>query len=441
MCSRLDLLNSSGNYYDIRSSEEAKVHLHIAFNAFCKRMKRQQLIEKEKAALKYCESHSIHPIMLAVMNMDLPFEGFSAYEFFRQDLMHTLLGRLKTWVFTTICMLFRLSKIMKTEYQHCLSNLDDAIINFLPNNALAFPFHHFQNGVTIFCLSSTDSKKSKLTTSGLGKIDYSRMVSLVLQMLISINERRDIICDKYSAHGMTCTVKTAVLGAGWCLLDAYLTLNRKKLTSEELVIAGKVLQTANHATFIQFCYKQILQNNPTTVNPKEIKPHYSGHLIEFYQRDGSNLIYNTTSLEAAHKFLVKDTFRHSSMRQTGEGLVVELYHRMSRSKLLRRSKIEFQKLFNLESILKTKDETKLNVISVETESGIVYECSTSKIDRQELIYSNNHWQLRSLETDNVFLNPICPIEYLIDQCYKDQILTGCLDRIKLNEKGKTLPIH
>ena len=375
--------------------------------------------------------------MLAVMKLNLPFENFSAYEYFRQDLMHTLLGRLKTWVFSTICILFRLSKLFKQKFQHSLSNLDDALINFLPSQALAFTFYHFQNGITTFCLSSTDSKKNKLTTSGLGKIDYSRMVSLVLQMLLCINERRDIICDVYTADDMPCSVKTAVLGSGWALLDAYLSLNRKSLTSEELVIAGKVLQIANYSTLIQHCYKQILLNNPTILTPKEIKPHYSGHLIMFYERDGSNLIYNTASLESAHKYLVKDTFRQSSKRQSGEGLVVELYKKMNRSKLLTRAKTEYENALKLPRIEKNIDQTNINIISVVTEAGVVFECSKFSSDRQALLYDTGRiiWKLQPLKNTNEFLNPICPIQYLINQCYTDPYLGKCLERIKTNDYG------
>jgi hypothetical protein len=267
------------------------------------------------------------------------------------------------------------------------------------------------------------------------------MVSLVLQMLISINERTDIICEQFVANGMTCTVKTAVLGAGWSLLDAYLSLNRKSLTSEELMIAGKVLQTANYAYLIQHWSKQLLLNNATLVVAKEIKPHYSGHLIAFFERDGSNLIYNTTSLEAAHKYLVKETFRHSSMRQTGEGLVVELYNRMNRAKLLRRSKTEFERALKLTSIKKTKNEIKLHVITVETEAGVVFECSTFSSDRQELTYTRNSWKINCISSKNSFLNPLCSMEYLVEQCNSDDNLQECLNSIKNNINGNELHLH
>ena len=235
---------------------------------------------------------------------------------------------------------------------------------------------------------------------------------------------------------MNCSLKTAVLGAGWSLLDAYLSLNRKKLTSEELMLAGKTLQTANYAYLIQHCYKQILLNNPTVRDSKEIKPHYCGHLIEFFERDGSNLIYNSTSLEAAHKPLVKEMFRHSSMRLS-DGLVVDLYQRMNRGKLLRRSKIEFEKAFNLESVMRNKDEKKLHVITVETEAGVVFECSKFSSDRQELFFdsSSETWNITSVKNRNMFLNPMCQMDYLLEQCYRDEILTACLEGIKNNNIG------
>jgi hypothetical protein len=184
-CPSCELLNPSCSGYSIRNSEEAKRHLEVAFSAFCKKKKRRKLNNIEKDALLYCESKSIYPIQLAVMEIEPPFPEYSSYEYFRQDLMHTLLGRLKTWVFSTVVILYKFAKKFKGKCQHSLANLDDALIDFLPHHSLSFPFHHFQNGVTVFCISSTDSKKSKLSTSGLGKIDYSRMVSLLIQMLLS----------------------------------------------------------------------------------------------------------------------------------------------------------------------------------------------------------------------------------------------------------------
>ena len=184
-CKKSELLNPSSSQEPIRDSSETVLYLKGAFGSFIRKMKKIRLNPRDLEVLKYCEDRSIEPLNLAVMNVDPPFQGFSAYEYFRPDYMHTILGRLKTWCFTTVVICHRVSSLFKGEFANSLANLDDALINFLPNHSLPFQFHHFQEGVTLFCLASTDSKRSKLSTSGLGKIDYSRMKSLVIQMLIS----------------------------------------------------------------------------------------------------------------------------------------------------------------------------------------------------------------------------------------------------------------
>ena len=183
-CPKSELINPVITNCSIRDSDEAIHYLKGAFSSFLKQKKKQILTKIDKEILQFCENNSIVPLYLAVFNIEKPFQDFSCYEYFRPDHMHTLLGRLKTWCFTTIVICHRIAKICKGDFVQSLANLDDALINFLPNHSLPFVFHHFQEGVTLYCLASTDSR-NKLTTSGLGKIDYSRMVSLVIQMLIS----------------------------------------------------------------------------------------------------------------------------------------------------------------------------------------------------------------------------------------------------------------
>lgn len=183
-CDKCDLLNPSCLGNSIRDSNQASEYLKDAFSAFIRKMKKKKLSTRDLEVLKYCEDNSIEPLQLATMNIELPFKDFSAYEYFRPDLMHTLIGRLKTWCFTTIVICHRIAKLKKGIFHQSLAHLDDALINFLPNHSLPFKFHHFPEGVTIYCLASTD-KRSKLSTSGLGKIDYSKMIPLVIQMLLS----------------------------------------------------------------------------------------------------------------------------------------------------------------------------------------------------------------------------------------------------------------
>jgi len=237
---------------------------------------------------------------------------------------------------------------------------------------------------------------------------------------------------------MEISLKTAVLGAGWSLLDAYLTLNRKSLTSEELVIASKTLMTANYAYLIQHYYKQKLLNNSMKRTPKEIKPHLSGHLIHFYERDGSCLIYDSWAIETGHKRFFKNIARHSSGRLGGEGLVVELYNRMNRGKLLKRAKMEYERFYNLTPIQRIRNRIiDPHVISVETEAGVVYECSTFQSDRDELVYNENstNWFVKCVGHYSDFLNPICRVNHIIEQCEKEDNLKACLIAIKNKEAG------
>ena len=98
-----------------------------------------------------------------------------------------------------------------------------------------------------------------------------------------------------------------MLGSGWCLVDVCLDFSRKELTSDELFHLDKYLKTTNYACLVQYAYKQILLNNPTTRDSSQIKPHMSGdHLCPNYQRDGSAVVWDSMQYESAHKYKVKD---------------------------------------------------------------------------------------------------------------------------------------
>jgi hypothetical protein len=68
---------------------------------------------------------------------------------------------------------------------------------------------------------------------------------------------------------------------------------------------------------------------------------------------------------------------------------------------------------------------------------VVFECSKFSSDRQELYYDGflDQWSLKKTKSGNSFLNPICPMAYLIEQCNFDETLAACMEVIKTNEKG------
>jgi len=182
-CPRSNLYNPDISNCTTRDGEEASVYLKGAYSIFCKKVQGLKLNDREKDVLNYCKGKSIHPLELAVMKLNLPFPGYSVYDYYRPDLLHTLIGLLKKWVFMTVVCVARIGSELKGVLKENLSNLDDALMNFLPKHSLPYVFEKFENGITKFCQSSFDAR-DKLSTGGLSSIDSQKFPSLVLQMLI-----------------------------------------------------------------------------------------------------------------------------------------------------------------------------------------------------------------------------------------------------------------
>lgn len=184
-CRRRDLQNPYINNFAPRTGIEEALMLENAFEIFCASfLPNTVLSDDDKYVLQYCEERCIYPIKPAFMDVSLPFDGFSHYDYLRPDLQHTVQGRMKSsWIFQTVVVLSRISSIRKRDFRDNVALLDDALMNFLPKHSLPFDFDHFEEGVSTYCYAAQDSR-AKLTTSGLGKIDHQRVPSLLLQMLI-----------------------------------------------------------------------------------------------------------------------------------------------------------------------------------------------------------------------------------------------------------------
>ena len=164
----------------------------------------------------------------------------------------------------------------------------------------------------------------------------------------------------------------------------------------------------------------------------------------FFERDSSPKVYNTVNTEGSHKTKVKDIFRHSSKRHNGAaGLLLELFERLNTSKLLKRANAEYQRINNLEPIRCMKQERDAHVITIETEAGIVFECSTFSSDRCEIRFSHTSkvWMLGTSSNECDFLNPICGLNYLLEQMNLEESLKASLEAIKTNTPGIKLTIH
>jgi hypothetical protein len=178
----------------IRDFEEAIPRWQNAFEVFCRYLKESKrsrlhlLSDDDKDLLDYFDSKSFHPIMPAVCSVPLPYPGFPIARLFRADLMHSLLGLLRNWVFYTYVSLIQECRRSKYKGRFNLgpAKLDIALANMhnLLQSCMPYEHSHFSKGMSLFCHATRSGTKSKATQSGMGKLDSAKVKDLVLQMLL-----------------------------------------------------------------------------------------------------------------------------------------------------------------------------------------------------------------------------------------------------------------
>jgi hypothetical protein len=146
------------------------------------------LDEEDLKVLEYCKNSSIFPILPAVLNIEPSYPGFLHSLLFRSDLLHTMIGLLRNWIFYVYVILCRVSKLRRYQHDYFLgpSRLDVAIaeMHYLLQGCMPYEITHFHRGMPMFCRSSKSASTAKLSQSGMSKLDSSKVASLVLQMLI-----------------------------------------------------------------------------------------------------------------------------------------------------------------------------------------------------------------------------------------------------------------
>ena len=95
-----DIQNSNNQF--LRSSTSNTMFLSEAFEIFCKKMKNFPLLAREIDVLDSCVKEGIHPILPAILQLEVPHPQFSAYCYTPVDLLHTLLsGMIRDWIVMT----------------------------------------------------------------------------------------------------------------------------------------------------------------------------------------------------------------------------------------------------------------------------------------------------------------------------------------------------
>ena len=190
---------------------------------------------------------------------------------------------------------------------------------------------------------------------------------------------------------------------------------------------------------VLFLYTQILLNTPITRDPKEIKPHMSSHFIPFWERYGTARTVDTIVTEGIHKPYVKDVYRHSSRRRGG--LLLEMFNRYIRWKLLNKAKKEYEETLNLKSVKREIIRPSLHRYqAINTNANIVYEFSTLASDRQEIYYDRDvrclRYTIEDYTQENLFLNPLASLPVLLEQFERCRNMNGFLQSFKNHEEGK-----
>ena len=96
-----------------RESTDVIPYLTKAFAAYCKYSRKEALSEDDKTVLDFCYDNSLQPMLPSFFKLNIPFRGFSHYERFPFDLMHTFNGVLKKYVALTLLCIRKVSGLAK----------------------------------------------------------------------------------------------------------------------------------------------------------------------------------------------------------------------------------------------------------------------------------------------------------------------------------------
>ena len=272
-------------------------------------------------------------------------------------------------------------------------------------------------------------------------ISFLCYLSKCVMNVTGIGERDDILPHDEYNDNLIHDLKSSVLAAGWLLLDSYLSLSRKAMSSIELANVEDFLMLSNYCSLELQVWKNVLLNKSIKEFPKEIKPHTTMHFIRFWKRDGTPRTYSAYMLEAAHPEQVKHVYHSSSRRRVT--LLSEMFLRYMRMKLVVKAKSEFNKARDYSDIGAIMEEDKVqrgnNKSSVVTEAGVVIECSKQLCDREELKFCQVRNDLvfskRSVN-ENDFLNPTCNLSFVWEQLQKVKELYNEMDFFCEGVEGK-----
>lgn len=145
-----------------RDDEEARPHLELAFGAFCKRNRDEELSPQEIAALEYCDRESVYYILPAIFRLRKPYPSFNCYDFCPPDVLHTIIGGyMKDFVFNICVVVNELKTLQGGRYKNNLTILDERLKKFPVQQAGGYKLKRFDSGVTPYVVNMKGKNKGR----------------------------------------------------------------------------------------------------------------------------------------------------------------------------------------------------------------------------------------------------------------------------------------
>lgn len=333
----LQRLQQPGGYSRDRSARDsfavtkraAKAKFRISLE---KNLRMRRTVE-DNHALNWCRNYSLqHTLCNAlqeVYTFHTVFKRQHKYMYYRcpPDCMHTLLGGLmKSWIFFTATIVEQVAARDIRNYGDNVVILDEKLKNFpshcIPEVLRKFTFHKGLSGLLEACKGSSENH----TTSSLGGLSQQKYPHLILQMLLTIGIRGDILPNESSwtkkylrdVKDMHFSVSETVLTSAIVLLDLYFILRKPYFSERNLVQLSDSICNVQFHMLRLWSLKQFVHN--TRKRYSGIKLHILTHLPQCIAYYGPPYLFDMVKFDHLHVKYAKNRFRETGGRHVQVGL-------------------------------------------------------------------------------------------------------------------------
>lgn len=309
----------------------SKLALVAKKKSLCLQAYRERRTQAEKDAVEYCVQHCIHAA--PVLALFATYEGHeilrtharNIYNMCPPDEMHTVLGGLmKSWLFFTSTIVEQVAAYDAQMFGMNVVTLDERLKQFpthcIPAILKKFTFHKGLSGL----LESVTGSAENHTTSSLGGLSQQKYPHLILQLLLAIGIKGDILptgttwCRRHiNWNSMNESVKPmcvteVVLTAGFALLDLHFNLKRTCFSNTDLQELDDVIVNSQFHILRMYGLRQLLLQS--TKQYTGIKMHVTSHFPSCIALYGPPFMFDMVRFDHLHIISAKEKFKSTSRR-------------------------------------------------------------------------------------------------------------------------------